>query len=1061
MNFDQIASEVIPRLSKIIGLGDDEKILLEDSLLDTGADSLMVLKCVDFINDRYGVALTTAQVYEELDTVGSIISAIVAQLPVQAPQVEIAVAATAPADVAPALPVEQPASYAAAPSTSRDVLIHTLLKSQMDLMSKHLQLLHAAPQAASLSVAAAAPSPAKAQNQSPAPSPAPTPDAQAVQREDRFNVFNTRKNAQKIVDPEQQHYLASYTETYSEKHRSSKAKTDRYRPVLADNRASAGFRPGTKEILFPLLADRTDGAHLWDVDGNRFIDITMGFGVHLLGHGPAFVKSKMIEQIQTGMPIGPQSPLAGRVAELVSELTGHERVVFCNSGTEATMTAVRLARAHTGRSKIVVFSESYHGTFDGFLARASAAPGEGAGGISVGRGIQQSSVQDTLVLEYDEPLSLDTIRARASEIAAVIVEPVQSRRPALQPQAFLTELREITRDSGIVFLWDEVITGFRIAPGGAQEHFGIRADLATYGKIVGGGIPIGLVAGNAAILDGIDGGTWQYGDQSAPQVEPIFFAGTFSKHPLAMAAAVQTLEHIQQNAATLYSDLNRLTRDLVERSNALFKRLGVDIRVEHFGSLFRYVSKRNLDLFFSHLLFNGVFVWEGRNCFLSTAHTEEDIDAILAATQAALQPLIAHGFMPAAPALSQRNATVWERRFTQLWQVPEHSLSVNIGGGIFFPGDDDSAALAQAVTRAVRNGDAVFSRFDAKAQQWLVVPGEISPQVVELSGYGDAIDTVVLDELVASEQQIPFAADGSQQLRATVFVLRGQGLLLCLTANHAACDGAALATLSERIVSLYRGEAGESLSSDLPLLQTLESNYRHSPQFDLDREFWLPKIAYLQGVTYSPVERNWQQPSHRQVVQLPRQVVASIARSLKITPFAWLLSCFARGLRQSPWADAGVVAVPFGNRGKPLQQTLCQLTNLLPLLPLDQADAASDAKHVGGQLARLAEHAAYPVLSGNHDSLPVFASINWEPIDLTDSSNGGVRLIHGSQRFTEFPLEVNIHSGAEQISVVVDFIPPLAERLDAWLQDVVAQATTAPEPVSPSPAASVLLEPAQ
>lgn len=1033
MNFDQIASEVVPRLSTIIGLQEGEVLSLDDSLLDMGADSLILMKCVDFINDQYGVSLTAAQLYEEFGAVGEIIDAIVRQLPGE--RIATPVPVSIPVNSPPAAVLSRPAVPVVA--GEREVSMHSIVQAQIDLMGKHLQLLGGGAQVLPASLPRA---------ETPRPSvPTPTPPdaAQAVEREDRFNVFSARKQAQKITDPQQQQYLASYMAAYSQKHVSSKAGTDQYRPVLADNRASAGFRAGTKEILFPLLADRTDGAQLWDIDGNRFIDITMGFGVHLLGHGPDFVKSKLLEQIHTGMPIGPQSPLAGRVAALISELTGHQRVVFCNSGTEATMTAVRLARAHTGRSKIVLFSESYHGTFDGFLARGSAARGDSASAIAVGRGIEQSSVDDTLVLEYGDPQSLQIIRERASEIAVVIVEPVQSRRPALQPREFLAQLREITRETGVVFLWDEVITGFRIAAAGAQEYFGIRADLAAYGKIVGGGLPIGLVAGDAAILDGIDGGTWQYGDQSAPQTEPIFFAGTFSKHPLAMVAAVHTLEHIKQHASTLYRDLNLLTQDLVDRSNALFVRYGVEMRVEHFGSLFRYVSKRNLDLFFSHLLFNGVFVWEGRNCFLSTAHTTADIDAILLATEEALKPLVLHGFLPSTVEQSAagREPTVWEQRFIALWQTPPRALSVNIGGGIFFPGATDSLVLVEALGKATQGAAALFACLHANDSMWWPAPGVLSVPVVELSFHGATMTQAYLDELVASEQQIAFPLDGDRQLRATIFAIKSHGLLLCLTANHAACDGAALAVLSEQVMRAYVGEPVQSPGSQLSLLQTLERDYRLSPQFASDQAFWAPRLDTLQREAYRPFERDWQQTSGRYEASLSRQAVSTLARQQKVTPFAWMLAGLARALRQSPMAGYGVLAVPFGNRSQQTRTTLCQLTNLLPLLPIEVGTLATEAQHASTQLTNLAAHAAYPVLA--QLQVPVFASINWEPVELADTTEAAPRLIYGPRHCTEFALEINIYGGADLITCVVDFDRTLINPADIKTLLDVVQADTA------------------
>jgi amino acid adenylation domain-containing protein/natural product biosynthesis luciferase-like monooxygenase protein len=445
------------------------------------------------------------------------------------------------------------------------------------------------------------------------------------------------------LSPQQQSHVQALIERYTRRTARSKQLTEQFRPVLADNRDSAGFRLSTKEMLYTIHGERSAGSKMWDVDGNEYIDITMGYGVHLFGHAPSFINEALEAQLKQGIQVGPKAHQSGQVAQLIAELTGMERVTFCNSGTEAVMLALRLARTASGRSKIALFAGSYHGQSDSVLTRAQR--GE-ARAVPSAPGIPQAMVDDVLVLDYDNPASLDTIKAHANELAAVLVEPVQSRRPDLQPREFLHELRRLTAETGIALIFDEMITGFRIHPGGAQAWFGVQADLATYGKIVGGGMPIGVVAGKARYMDGLDGGMWQYGDASYPRAETTFWAGTFSKHPLAMAAAQAVLTELKRQGPALQARLNERTTYLATTLNEFFAAEAVPIRVIHFASLFRFSFSGNMDLLFYHLVEKGIYTWEGRNLFLSTAHTDDDLERVIQAVKESIYEMRAGGFLP-------------------------------------------------------------------------------------------------------------------------------------------------------------------------------------------------------------------------------------------------------------------------------------------------------------------------------------------------------------------------------------------------------------------------------
>lgn len=422
-----------------------------------------------------------------------------------------------------------------------------------------------------------------------------------------------------------QAYIDSFIQNYLRKTISSKKKTQTYRTYMADSRASAGFRFSIKEMLYPILASRGQGSHFFDIDDNKYVDITMGYGTLLFGHSYPPIIESVQEQLNAGVQLGPQIDKAGEVAELICKITGIDRVAFCNSGTEANMTAIRLARLATDKNKIIVFQDSYHGFYDATLVGASDNLGIPK---PLFEGFPQSLIEDIIILPYGNIEALELLITHKEKIAGVIVEPVRSRFPEVRPVEFLNILRKLTEEIGAALIFDEVITGFRCDIGGAQSYFGIKADIVTYGKIIGGGLPIGIVGGKRGFLDGIDGGTWQYNDKSFPIVSTTFFGGTFFKNPLSIAAASGVISQIQKLGPTLQSSLTQKTEELAKEINVYCENFNLPLQVVNFSSLFRFKSNINLDLFFYHLLYKGLYVWEGKNFFLSTAHSEEDVKFI-------------------------------------------------------------------------------------------------------------------------------------------------------------------------------------------------------------------------------------------------------------------------------------------------------------------------------------------------------------------------------------------------------------------------------------------------
>ncbi len=447
------------------------------------------------------------------------------------------------------------------------------------------------------------------------------------------------------LNESQQKYLADLIKKYNNKTKGSKAYTQKHRAHMADPRVVSGFKPATKELVYSIVVKRSKGSRLWDIDDNEYIDALNGFGSNMLGYQPDFLKDALIAQVEKGYEIGPQHELAGDVCKLICEFTNFDRSALCNTGSEAVLGAMRIARTVTGRSVIVAFAGSYHGITDEVIARGSkklktypAAPG-----------IMPEAVQNMLILEYGSEESLRIIEERANEIAAVLVEPVQSRRCDFQPIGFLKKLRRITKANKTVLIFDEVISGFRFHPGGVQAMFGIKADIGTYGKVAGGGMSIGIIAGQKQYMDALDGGWWQFGDNSIPEAGVTYFAGTFVRHPLALAAAKASLGYFKEMGPKLQESLNDKGLYIAATINALCRKLKVPIFIARFGSLWRIRFLEEypyLELFFTLMRYKGIHIIEGFPCFLTTAHSNEDIQNIIRCFEESLTELKGVGLIP-------------------------------------------------------------------------------------------------------------------------------------------------------------------------------------------------------------------------------------------------------------------------------------------------------------------------------------------------------------------------------------------------------------------------------
>jgi glutamate-1-semialdehyde 2,1-aminomutase len=388
----------------------------------------------------------------------------------------------------------------------------------------------------------------------------------------------------------------------------------------------------------PRVIERALGARLWDVDGDELLDYVGSWGPMILGHAHPAVVEAVQRAAERGTSYGAPNPHEVELAELIVEAMPHvERLRFVSSGTEAAMSAIRLARAATGRDVIVKMAGGYHGHADALLVQ----PGSGATGMPASAGVTESAARDTLVADYND---LDAVEAhlRAREVAAVVVEPVAANMGVVPPaDGYLAGLRELTARHGALLVFDEVITGFRVARGGAAERYGITPDLTILGKIIGGGLPVGAYGGRADLMRLV-----------APD-GPVYQAGTLSGNPLAMAAGAAALREL---TPATYEGLERAGGRLEAGLAAVAEAASVSVRISRVASLLTvFLDDGAFPAFFHSMLDRGVMLPPSQQeaWFISAAHRDEDLDATVRAAGGAFDHLAARGVRsrraPASP----------------------------------------------------------------------------------------------------------------------------------------------------------------------------------------------------------------------------------------------------------------------------------------------------------------------------------------------------------------------------------------------------------------------------
>lgn len=383
---------------------------------------------------------------------------------------------------------------------------------------------------------------------------------------------------------------------------------------------------------YPFFTAYAKESKIVDVDGKEYVDYCLGYGPLILGHSHPKVVAAVREQLDKGIIYGTPTENELKLAELICENVPCANMIrLVNTGTEATMSAIRAARGYTGKKKIVKFEGCYHGAHDCVLVKAGS--GATTFGTPDSLGVPEETTQNTLVLPYNDVESFEqTVRREKNKIAAVIIEPVVGNAGVILPKdGYLKTIREVTEENGIILIFDEVITGFRLAFGGAQEYFGIVPDMVTLGKIMGGGFPMAAYGGHKEIMEMIApaGGVYQ--------------AGTFSGNPISVVAGLATLEYIKSKGEGFYEMLESKTNAIVKALSDLKAEVDYPIQVNHISSMFQlfftpssvydYRSAKTADVarfktYHRKLLEKGIFTPPSQfeTCFVSEAHTRQDVD---------------------------------------------------------------------------------------------------------------------------------------------------------------------------------------------------------------------------------------------------------------------------------------------------------------------------------------------------------------------------------------------------------------------------------------------------
>jgi amino acid adenylation domain-containing protein len=727
--------------------------------------------------------------------------------------------------------------------------------------------------------------------------------------------------------------LDLFIANYGRRTAGSKALAEKQRGILSDARSISGFRADWKEMVYQIAAGTgSKGTRIYDVDGNEYIDLTSGFGINLFGYSPDWLVEAVQHQLDAGFELGTLSPLAMEAAELISELTGMERSTFTNTGSEAISAAIRAARTTTGKDKIAVFYNEYHGIADEVLVNYLLVNGERKT-IPTSPGIPESLLQNVIVLEYDDPRCIDIIRDNADDLAAVIIEPVQNRNPAYRSDRLFAEIREVTRDNEIAMIFDEMITGFRLHPGGAQAYFNVEVDMCCYGKIVCGGLPLAVVAGRGEYLDCFDGGPWQFGDDSFPEAGVTFFGGTYTRHPLSLASSVAALRHIKSVGISAYDELNRRSRRFANELNEILVGAGYPARIENRESIFNLKVEGDnpfYRLIFWYLRHKGVLIYD-RPFFISTEHSDADFDFIKTAFSESISELQRGGIVPPTDiggGTGLSRVIPFTEAQTEIWlasllgddasRAYHEQVIYHLNGSI------DVEALRSAMQHVVARHEGLRATVASSGDGIIIAPAQYIPvPLIDLSDEPRNSRPQALDAMIEDHVNQDFDLHYGPLTRLSLVKLADNQFVLLWAAHHIIIDGWSMGIMLKDLADYYsaasQGEKFGSLAEQqLSAYMALEHEHIGSEEYAAAQEYWISQ--YADGVP-EPVQLPLDHPrpalktfnGHRLAVSVNSalcEALRSYSNDNNCTVFTTLFTVFSVLLHKLSGQSDLVVGVP-------------------------------------------------------------------------------------------------------------------------------------------------------
>lgn len=1062
---DNNVSSSIPRKERLVAavrslLGELSGYDLADAdpaadLMELGFDSLLLTQASQVLHRKFGVNVTFRQLMENLSSVAAIAAYLDEQMSPQA------FAESRSAEPTAILAAASPAPL---PQT---LTLENLLQQQQQLTAQLLQLMgkQAGNPAVPVLQSGSAPTPVQA---------ASAAKPEAHKPHGPFKPFD--RHATTALNEVQTQALEALIKRYTAHSAKSKELTGKNRPILADPRSAAGFNRLWKEMVYPIVTTRSDGSRVWDVDGHEYVDFVMGFGASLFGHRPPFVLKAVEEQLNLGFEIGPIQPIAGEVAVLLREFINLDRIAFTNTGSEAVLAATRVARTVTGRDKIAVFAGAYHGIFDEVLFRPLSVNGE-LRTAPIAPGVPQSAVSEVIVLDYGNPQSLEILRARNSEIAAILVEPVQSRRLDLQPKEFLHDLRRVATEIGAALVFDEVVTGFRVEPGGAQAYFGVRADLATYGKVIGGGLPIGVVAGSAKFMDALDGGNWQYGDASFPEIGVTFFAGTFVRHPLVLAAAKAVLKHLKQSGRQLQDQLTARTARLAEQLRAVIAEFNAPYAVTQFSSLIHInfpADQKLAGLLFYLMRLRGIHIWDNRALILTTAHTDADLDLLVRSLRESLGEMQASGFIAATdtartnlPDVAAVPVAAEASSGGQSEAVPipltesqkEIWLASQMGGDadvayneslkFEFRGAFDLEAFRQAVHLLVKRHPIFLARIERDGLSQRLQPDlPIEIPLTDLSAQSPQDQDNALRDLIEGEISNRFDLAAGPLLRVKVVRLAPDSHVVIWTAHHIVCDGWSGGLIVNELGKIYSAlKLGKTPQLEAPLSFR---NYVEATESDAAAQnkaliYWKQKFSTVPSSLDLPADHPRAAVRAARASTVKRDLDPALHQSLKrfagqrrTTLVVLLMSAFKTLVHRLSGQSDLVVGLPIAGQATSGQH--CLVGHCVHLIPIRSELKSTESfesslaeikknvldafDHCQTTIGQILQHINVPRTLDRPPLVEIIFNVDRELSDV-EFHNLEFRCERNAKRALHYDLFINVVEGSHGMYAECDFNPDL------------------------------------